>query len=234
MKQTKRKGFDFLRSYHDVYYELDTNEQKIEFIEAILNKQFHGLEPDLNQMNKMVRFAYLSQKHHLDKSASGWEHATGETLRDPSSLPNGDTPQGSLEGDSKILAGDTARPLGGPPEDPRQQEQEKEQEKEEKKEQEQENNLNHSLTQFNTLMKLFGEPLKFLGSNRKEWDDLTAWEKEKAYKSAEDYLKVEQKSLRFYLMDKKWEMDLTIPNKANKITDPTDPNYDWTDPNNYY
>jgi len=40
IKLTKRKGFNFFRSYYDVYNELETIEDKVAFIDALLDHQF--------------------------------------------------------------------------------------------------------------------------------------------------------------------------------------------------
>ena len=45
MKLTKRKGFNFFRSYYDVYNELETDSDKISFINALLDRQFLGIKP---------------------------------------------------------------------------------------------------------------------------------------------------------------------------------------------
>ena len=50
IKLTKRKGFNFYRSYYDVYNELETNEDKVAFIDALLDRQFLGIKP--NNLNK--------------------------------------------------------------------------------------------------------------------------------------------------------------------------------------
>ena len=91
-------------------------------------------------------------------------------------------------------------------------------EKQEKKQIEQ--STEPSLSPFNTLMKLFGEDPKFAGANRREWDKLTEWEKQQSVLKAEEYLKFDnrkKKSLRFYLIDRKWELDLTTPTETDNI-----------------
>ena len=44
-KLTKRKGFNFYRSYFDVYNELN-DADKLAFIDALLEKQFLGKNPE--------------------------------------------------------------------------------------------------------------------------------------------------------------------------------------------
>ncbi len=67
----KRKGFNFYKSYFDVYQQLKTKDEKIQFIEALLFKQFHGIEP--GTLKGMAEFAYISQKHSIDQQVKGWE-----------------------------------------------------------------------------------------------------------------------------------------------------------------
>lgn len=70
----QRDGFTFYRSYFDVYNELNDKE-KVLFMDALLNKQFNGDEP--TNLKGMANFAYLSQKHSIDKQIKGWEDKTG-------------------------------------------------------------------------------------------------------------------------------------------------------------
>lgn len=88
IKETKRKAFNFFRSYFDVYNELPNEEDKLKFIDALLNKQFLGIEPDLDGI---VKFAYISQKHNIDSQVKGYESKTGNTLEAPC-LPPVNTP----------------------------------------------------------------------------------------------------------------------------------------------
>lgn len=81
--------------------------------------------------------------------------------------------------------------------------------------------LSHS-SQFNTLMNLFGEDPQYFSANKREWDKLTNAEKEQAVLKAEEYVKFDKrqnKSLRFYFIDRKWELDLTPPTENNKFTE---------------
>lgn len=71
-----RKLFKFYRSYYDVALELPKKERG-EFLWAILQKQFEGIDPDLKGICK---FAYISQKHSIDLQVKGWEDRTGEKL----------------------------------------------------------------------------------------------------------------------------------------------------------
>lgn len=64
-----RKAFNFYKSYFDVYNEL-SDKDKVLFMDALLNKQFNGVDTELKGMSK---FAYLSQKHSIDAQVKGWE-----------------------------------------------------------------------------------------------------------------------------------------------------------------
>jgi len=108
IKLTKRKGFNFFRSYYDVYNELETIEDKVSFIDALLDRQFLGIKP--KELTGMAKFAYISQTNSIDSQVKGYEDKTGIVL----------TPT-----DTPTVGGET------PPTDtPRQQVEEKEKEKE--------------------------------------------------------------------------------------------------------
>lgn len=72
----QREAFTFYKSFNDVYMEL-SDRDKVLFMDALLNRQFNGIEPTLKGM---ANFAYLSQKHSIDKQIKGWETKTGLTL----------------------------------------------------------------------------------------------------------------------------------------------------------
>jgi len=77
MKETKRKTFKFYRSYYDIFNELNNDKDKLEFIKAVLDKQFLGTDPELKGI---VKFAYVSQLHSIEKQVKGWQDATGQEL----------------------------------------------------------------------------------------------------------------------------------------------------------
>ncbi|CAB4149015.1 Phage conserved hypothetical protein, C-terminal [uncultured Caudovirales phage] len=74
-KLTKRKGFNFFRSYFDVYNELQSNEDKVAFIDALLDRQFLGIKP--TNLKGMAKFAYVSQTNSIDSQVKGYEDKTG-------------------------------------------------------------------------------------------------------------------------------------------------------------
>ena len=77
MKLTKRKGFNFFRSYYDVYNELN-DKDKIQFMDALLDRQFLGKKP--NELVGMAKFAYISQTNSIDSQVKGYEDKTGVKL----------------------------------------------------------------------------------------------------------------------------------------------------------
>lgn len=80
MKLTRRKGFNFFRSYFDVYNELN-DKDKLAFIEALLNRQFLGVKP--RNLKGMAKFAYISQTNSIDQQVKGYEHKTGDIITPP-------------------------------------------------------------------------------------------------------------------------------------------------------
>lgn len=78
MKLTKRKGFNFFRSYFDVYNELENDTDKVQFIDALLNRQFLGIKP--TDLKGMAKFAYVSQTNSIDSQVDGYETKTGNKL----------------------------------------------------------------------------------------------------------------------------------------------------------
>jgi hypothetical protein len=78
MKLTKRKGFNFYRSYYDVYNELENIQDKVAFIDALLDRQFQGVKPTV--LKGMAKFAYISQTDSIDAQVKGFEFKTGIIL----------------------------------------------------------------------------------------------------------------------------------------------------------
>lgn len=66
----ERKAFSFYRSYYDVAKELP-KAARLDYLMAILNYQFTGEEDELKGMAK---FAYMSQKHSIDRQLEGYKH----------------------------------------------------------------------------------------------------------------------------------------------------------------
>ena len=72
-----RQGFNFYRSYFDVYKELPDSD-KVAFMDALLNRQFNGIEP--GPIKGMAKFAYISQKFNIDRQVKGFEDKTRERI----------------------------------------------------------------------------------------------------------------------------------------------------------
>jgi hypothetical protein len=96
MKLTKRKGFNFFRSYYDVYNEL-SDKDKVAFMDALLDRQFLGKKP--TELKGMAKFAYISQTNSIDSQVKGYEDKTGTTLGEESTPRQGgvSTPTGQVE-----------------------------------------------------------------------------------------------------------------------------------------
>jgi hypothetical protein len=136
-----RQAFKFYRSYFEVYKEIQNPKDKLNFIEAILERQFYGVEPELNGIAK---FAYISQKHSIDKQIDGYETKTGKILKRETHPPIKDPMQGSMQGSMQ---------------DPLIQEKEKEKEKE-KEEQANVFNFKKSLLDLGIDVKIADDWLK--------------------------------------------------------------------------
>jgi hypothetical protein len=126
----QRKGFNFYRSYFDVFNMLQTDKDKLDYITAILEKQFEGNEPELDGM---ALLAYVGQKHSVDKQVEGFINQ--QRKKDPSippyqdpSIPPYQDPS-YVSNDSVMTTEDPSIPPSIPP-----YQQEKEKEKEEVKE----------------------------------------------------------------------------------------------------
>ncbi len=87
-----RKAFNFYRSYWEVANELN-DKDRLAFYDALLTRQFTGKEIELKGL---VKFAYLSQKHSIDKQIKGYEDKTKNTLNYPIEDPT----QGGAQGGS--------------------------------------------------------------------------------------------------------------------------------------
>jgi hypothetical protein len=74
-----RKAFNFFHSYYDVAKELN-DKDRLAFLDALIKKQFEGVNPDLSGMAK---FAYLSQKHSIETQIKGYFDKTKDPMFDP-------------------------------------------------------------------------------------------------------------------------------------------------------
>jgi hypothetical protein len=136
---TKRKSFSFHRSYFDVVNELESDGDKLDFLLAILNKQFMNEDP--KGLSFIPNLCYESQRHSIETSVKGWERATNEVL----GLPQGSTPP---------------TPQGSTPPTPKQEEEEEEEEEEKEKEEKRVFNFRKSLLDQGASSKLVADWLK--------------------------------------------------------------------------
>lgn len=67
-----RKAFSFYRSYYEVALILP-EEARLQYLMAILERQFKDKHPGF--IDEMARFAYISQKHSIDKQIEGYKNS---------------------------------------------------------------------------------------------------------------------------------------------------------------
>ena len=107
-RPTKRKAFNFLRSYFDVINELQNDADKLQFVMAVINKQF--LDEDPKDLNFVVNLCYQSQKHAVESSVKGWKRVSNtDLIGNPMTNP-------------------TTNPPTNPPTNPKEEEEEEEEE----------------------------------------------------------------------------------------------------------
>lgn len=203
-KQSKeREGFNFYKSYYTVLEMLNDNE-KLEFLLGLFNKQFYNIEPVLSDK---VRMVYLSQQHSINKQVEGWEFKTKNKL-------SGEPPiQGPTEGGSQ---GSTNQVL--------EQVQVLEKGKEKEKVEVEERNLELKVYKLpqptNKQLEDFAGMFFQFNENEDEFDNfLEYWFKElnetdqrESVVFARNFIKYNQSKnkkvkLEYYLMDKKWKWE---------------------------
>jgi len=74
-----RKGFNFYVSYYEVLETL-SDKERLQYLMAILEKQFNNINPDLSKLDKQARFAYVSQRHSIENQINGFIQKTKEPL----------------------------------------------------------------------------------------------------------------------------------------------------------
>jgi len=192
-----RKAFNFYRSYYEIASELD-EESRGKFLFAILQKQFEGIEPNLEGMAK---FAYISQKHSIDAQVKGYEDKTGSKLA-PKQPP-------------------TAPPTQGAKEPPYLQEKGQEQEKEkvQGKEQEQYGIKYLPKIEFKEFWNLYDKKVD-KNKSEKKWDKLRDIERQQILEHLPKYIeatpdKKYRKNPLTYLNSRTWE-DEDLPTAFEK------------------
>ena len=96
-KETKRKGFNFFRSYYDVFNELP-DKDKLAFISALLDRQFLGVKP--KDLKDLANFAWISQVNSIDSQVKGFEDKTGIKLTPTEG--GSSTPTEQVEGKGEV------------------------------------------------------------------------------------------------------------------------------------
>jgi hypothetical protein len=70
----KRKAFQFYKSYYEVVNQLEKDKDKLNFLMALLKKQFEDIEPELKGQ---ANFAWVSQKHSIESQVAGYKNKIG-------------------------------------------------------------------------------------------------------------------------------------------------------------
>ena len=104
-----RKAFNFYRSYYDVLVDIENPLDQLEYLKAILDRQFLGKQPELTGIAKIV---YNGQRHSVDKSVEGYESKMGIKLTPPTEGPYQGPTEGGREGGTE---GPTEGPTLGSP-----------------------------------------------------------------------------------------------------------------------
>ena len=98
MKKTKRKAFNFLRSYFDTLNELKEDKDKIQFLEAIINKQFLDEEP--KDLTFLANLCYQSQRHQIESSVKGYKTKSKDPMQGATQGATEGACQGATQGAS--------------------------------------------------------------------------------------------------------------------------------------
>lgn len=80
----ERKAFNFYRSYYEMVMELEDDSDKLNFLMALITKQFEDIEPSLKGM---ALFAYKSQRHSIDAQVEGYKNKIKKNITEPPTQP---------------------------------------------------------------------------------------------------------------------------------------------------
>jgi hypothetical protein len=80
----ERKAFNFYRSYYEMVMELEDDSDKLDFLMALITKQFEDVEPSLKGM---ASFAYKSQRHSIDAQVEGYKNKIKKNTTEPPTQP---------------------------------------------------------------------------------------------------------------------------------------------------
>jgi hypothetical protein len=83
-KMKERKAFNFYRSYYEMVMELEDDSDKLDFLMALITKQFEDIEPSLKGM---ASFAYKSQRHSIDAQVEGYKNKIKNKPNQPPTQP---------------------------------------------------------------------------------------------------------------------------------------------------
>lgn len=79
MKKTKRKAFNFYRSYYDIFNKLKDDKDKLSFISALLDKQFLDVEPE--NLSMLVDLVWVAQYDSIDQQVKGYKSKTLDPMQ---------------------------------------------------------------------------------------------------------------------------------------------------------
>lgn len=96
IKKTKRKAFNFYRNYYDVYCNLQTDAEKVAFMDALLDKQFLGIDPD--DLPGTIKAPWFAIQHQVEQQINGYVNRTGRSLTEGVTDPCQGAPQGACQG----------------------------------------------------------------------------------------------------------------------------------------
>lgn len=195
-----RKLIKFYRSYYEVANELPIKHRG-EFVMAILDYQFEGKEP---KFTGILKLAWISQKHSLDKQIEGFKHATKPG---PEQGPNEEPVKGPHQGTSK-------------------QEQEQEQGKRKKEEGQGGEDTLEIWPTFEDFWNAYDKKTDSKPKCKKKWEKLPHTLKEKIMGHLNDYIastpnKKYRKNPLTYLNSEGWTHEIISDekNKTNRFID---------------
>ena len=201
MKETKRKSFSFFRSYYDVFNMIEKREDKLKFLEALLDKQFLGENPV--DLKGQVKFAWISQVNSIDSQVKGWEDKTG--LKLPLSTPPS--------------VGVYTTPSVGGKNTPSLQEKEKEKEKEK-------GGGNEKIS-FDDFWDLYDHKVGSKPKAKTKFDKLSLEVQTKIMSTLPAFIKsISEKRFQphatTYLNNERWQDEITSVTKPRFVYDPND------------
>ena len=207
MKKTKRHQFSFQRSCFDVLNEIPEDKDKLEFLLAIINKQF--LDQNPKNLGFVANLSYQSQRHFIEKSVKGWmDRMKTDFLGNPITPPCQGVKTPPTQG-------------GNLPPTEQEQEQEKEQEKEQEQEQEQEQSNISIYPDFNDFWELYDLKKGSKQKLKKKWDSLKQETKEEIMAYIPKYINSQpdkqfRKHPGTFLNNESWKDEIIIKTEKNE------------------